>query len=235
MAMLGSPVALALAAYQSGGQLWRNRNSLHELSLDAGNQFSRNVIGDLSDALSETRRAIASRLPGSQALSKFERDDIRVRGAESLLQDVRRILDERCRERMPRNAVFATAFACTLIFAVLASGPIIALYADYVGPLVDVWLGRSDGITAFPLPEVARIFTGFLLGVIPGIIGGMILLAYLTRKEVIERLTDDIQGAIHERIDTMVKDESLRLEGLDDSFGQIRFLNGIIESGGSKN
>jgi len=122
-----------------------------------------------------------------------------------------------------------------VIFSVLASGPIIALFTDYVGPLVDVWLGRKDGITSFPLPRVARIFTGFLLGVIPGIIGGMILLAYLTRKEVIERLTDDIQGAIHERIDTMVNDESLRLEGLDDSFDQIRFLNGIIESGGSKN
>ena len=233
MAMLGSPVSLALAAYQTGGQLWKNRNSLQELNQNAGDQFSRNVIGDLIDPLSETRRTITSRLPGSQALSKIERDDIHVRGAESLLQDVRGILDAGCRKELPGKAVFATAVVCTLIFAVLASGPIIALYADYVKPLVDVWLGRSDGITSFPLPEVARIFTGFLLGVIPGIIGGMILLAFLTRREVVERLTDDIQGSIHDRIDTMIKDDSLRLEGLDDSFGQIRFLNGIIESGNS--
>ena len=57
---------------------------------------------------------------------------------------------------------------------------------------------------------------------------------YLTRKEVIERLTDEVQGSIHDRIDTMIKDDLLRLDGLDDSFGQIRFLKGIIENGGPK-
>ncbi len=231
MAMLGSPVALALAAYQTGGQLWRNRNSLQELNQNAGNQFSRSVVADLIDPLAQTRRAITIRVPGSQALSKIDRDDIQVRGAETLLHDVRSILDERCRKRTPGKSVLTTSVVCTAIFAVLASGPIIALYADYVRPLVDVWLGRSDGITSFPLPEVAKIFTGFLLGVLPGVIGGMILLAYLTRKEVIEQLTDEIHSSIHDRIETMIRDDSLRLEGLDDSFCRIRFLNGIMENG----
>ncbi len=229
MAMLGSPVALALAAYQTGGQLWRSRNSLQNLNQNAGDQFSRNVISDLIDPLSETRRAITSRLPGSQALSRIERNEIHVRGADALLQDVRGILDERCRNSLPNKLVFATATVCTVLFAVIASGPIVALYADYVGPLVDVWLGRGKGIKSFPLPEVARIFTGFLLGAIPGIVCGMILLAFLTRKACIERSTNDIQGSIHDRIDAMIKDDSLRLEGLDDSFSQIRFLNGIVE------
>ena len=231
MAMLGSPVALALAAYQSGGQLWKNRNSLHDLTDDAGEQFSRTVIGELEDAFGETRRAITNQLPGSKALTDIDREDIRVRGSESLLQDVRSILDRNCREKTPSRIVQVTAIACTIVFVILFSGPIIALYGDYVRPLLHVWSGKSDGIESFPLPELARIFTGFVLGFIPGAIGGMILLAFLTRTSVISQLTDRTRGEIDRQIDCMIADKSLALEGMDDSFNHIRFLNSVMKAG----
>ncbi len=236
MAMLGSPVALALTAYQSGGQLWKSRNSLQELSMNAGQQFSRSVISQLSDVLSETRRTITNRLPGSQALCNIDKDKIHVRGTEILLQEVRSILNQECCDAVSNRLVLWASIFCTIFFTFLVSGPIIALYDDYVRPLINisVLIGHDNGITSFPLPELGRIFTGFILGVIPGIIAGMMLLAYLTRKQVIKRLTGDIYDAIHDRINTMIKEQSLTLEGLDDSFGHIRFLNAIVEDTRSK-
>lgn len=230
MAMLGSPVALALAAYQSGGQLWSNRNSLHELTADADEQFGRTVIGELEDAFRETRRAITNQLPGSKALTDVNRENLRVKGSESLLQDVRSILDRNCRQDTPLRAIRITATACTVVFLILFSGPIIALYGDYVCPLLHVWSGKSDGIESFPLPELSRIFTGFVLGVIPGIIAGMLLLASLTRTSVITRLTDRTRGEINRQIDSMIADKRLSLEGMDESFNQIRFLNSVMNA-----
>jgi len=222
--MLGSPVSLALAAYQTGGQLWKNRNSLQELNQQAGEQFSRKVVNELNVPIREARRAIAHDFPGSKALAHVTPESIHVLGAETLLQDVRTILDEDCRDSVPKRTVLVTAVACTIIFAVMISGPILALYADYLKPLFDVWLGRSQGIGSFPLPEIGRIFTGFMLGVGPGFIAGMILLARLTRQTVLDSLTESVRQGIHANVDSMINNDSLRLEGTDDSFSQVRVL-----------
>jgi len=228
MGMLGSPVSLALAAYQTGGQLWKNRNSLTELNQQAGEQFSRKVVNELNVPIREARRAIAHDFPGSKALAQVTPEAIHVFGAEALLQEVRTILDKDCRDSVPRRAVLVTAVACTIIFAVMISGPILALYADYLKPLLDVWLGRSQGIGSFPLPEIGRIFTGFMLGVAPGFIAGMILLARLTRHTVIDSLTKSVRQGIHANVDSMINNDSLRLEGIDDSFSQVRVLKEFL-------
>ena len=222
--MLGSPVSLALAAYQTGGQLWKNRNSLQELNQQAGEQFSRKVVNELNVPIREARRAIAHDFPGSKALAQVTPEAIHVFGAEALLQEVRTILDKDCRDSVPKRTVLVTAVACTIIFAVMISGPILALYADYLKPLFDVWLGRSQGIGSFPLPEIGRIFTGFMLGVAPGFIAGMILLARLTRQTVLDSLTESVRQGIHANVDSMINNDSLRLEGIDDSFSQVRVL-----------
>jgi hypothetical protein len=224
MAMLGSPVALALAAYQTGGQLWKSRNSLQELNQQAGEQFSRTVVNELSVPIRETRRIIAHDFPGSKALAQIAPEEVHVVGAETLLQDVRKILDKDCRESVPKRAVVITAVGCTIIFAIMMSGPILALYADYLKPLLDVWLGRSQGIGSFPLPEFGRIFTGFVLGIIPGFIVGMILLSRITRQSLLDNLTGAVRQEIHAHVDDMINNDMLRLEGIDNSFGQVRVL-----------
>ncbi len=225
MGVIGSPVAMVLAAYQSGGNFWKSRNSIQELKFDAGEQFGRLVIGDLAKPFEDARREIARRFPGSNALADSDRGNVSVHGADHLLQEVRELLAEKCRFMVPRRLVSTVAIISTLVFAAIFSGPIIALYSDFFVPLIHIWIGISDGIQSFPLPEIGRIFTGFILGAVPGILAGMCLLTYLTRHRIIESLTIDLRKSIHDLIDRMVREKTLRLEGVDDDFTQIRFLH----------
>lgn len=229
MGLLGSPVGLALAAYQTGWQFWKNRNNLQELNEAAADQFSRTVGAKLIGVFKETQRKIRDTLPESEAIERLDQEDLKVVGADLLLREVRSILDEECRRLLPKKLVLFTAFLSTIFFIILVSGPIIALYADYVRPLFKIWTGENGGITSFPLPEVARIFTGFVLGLLPGAIAGMVLLTFVTRKQITQQSTVRVEERMHMRVDAMIKDDVLRLEGLDKSFAQLRLLNRFID------
>jgi hypothetical protein len=53
-----------------------------------------------------------------------------------------------------------------------------------------------------------------VLGVIPCLILGITLLAYVARSFIVASLTEGTRREIHRRIDTMISDNSLGLEGM---------------------
>lgn len=228
LTVAGSPVAMVMTAYQSIRNLRNMRQTVDAVTEKAAERVARRVVTRLRLPLDDARRAIAQVLHDDKQVRDIVVNEVRVDGVEGAIQRAHEILRTKCDNALPKRRITYIGWLSTLVFAVTLSGPLVALYGDYLAPLAEVWRGHDVSVTEFPELELSRLVLGIVLGAIPLAVVGMLLLTYVSRPQLSERLQESILMQIQDEISQMIDAGTLRLEGVGESFREIRYLLRMI-------
>lgn len=124
----------------------------------------------------------------------------------------------------------AAGLAGTLLFWLLMTGPLVALYRGYFdasfSTMRDVLRaeGAAGDLTKFPRPDVSMMLTSLLLSVLPVAIFSMLVLSWVQAKGRVDRIENRLREEHDQLIQRLQRDGVLRLAWSDPLLADAEFL-----------
>ncbi len=216
-AMAGSLPSLALLAFQTA----RNAKRLGEMHDEVRNALAGRLQQMADDELAACNRilvrSIRSALASTADENKEEFAPTLFKGLDRVTSESSEIfqtaVDNHARARRMPKAIGGFA---TLIFVALASGPVWAIYREFVG----AWCGAFTGSTTlkwqtFPAPSAGMIFATLLLLVLPVAILALISSLLSTPKDRVEATMREVRTKHDAMLERLTRDGVIRLESDD--------------------
>ncbi|MEP5989259.1 MAG: hypothetical protein ABJ301_08355, partial [Rhodopirellula bahusiensis] len=124
----------------------------------------------------------------------------------------------------------ASGLAGTLLFWLLMTGPLVALYRGYFdasySTMRDVLQaeGAAGDLNKFPRPDVSMMLTSLLLSVLPMAIFSMLVLSWVQAKTRVDRIENRLREEHDQLIQRLQRDGVLRLAWSDPLLADAEFL-----------
>lgn len=146
-------------------------------------------------------------------------------GIDVLQEESQRIFDDEV-QRVAVSDRFSTlgALLGTLIFWMLMSGPVIALYLSYGDASFNALRNLSGDLSAFPHPDLAMLLTSLLLSLLPTAIFAMVVISWAQSRWRIDRAEASIRDHHQVTIRRLQQDHVLRLRWDDPLLADAEFL-----------
>ncbi len=146
-------------------------------------------------------------------------------GIDTLQEESQRIFDgELERIAVSRNVSLGGALLGTLLFWLLMSGPIIALYRGYLGASLTTLRELSGDLSLFPRPEAVTMLTGLMLSILPTALFAMAVISLAQRRRRVDQAEARITEAHRVTIARLQHERILRLRWDDPLLADAEFL-----------
>lgn len=183
--IFGSFVAMARNIRQSGTVHWEMNEGIRD-------RLNCQIQDRLEPVQAQFHRAVKQMRGASEELAKpVTTPSIRLSGVEEL-QSRSRTVFEWGVDRNKSSWFMLQAFGLigTLIFWALMSGPIVAIYREYLSASYETLVGGNNSVSRFPHASAALLFTSFVISVLPLMIYSMIVLSWNQRGSKIKRIAE---------------------------------------------
>lgn len=185
--IFGTFVAWAQNMRQSSAVQW-------ELSEGIRDRLNRQIQDRLEPVQSQFHRAVNQMRGGNELLSKqVHTPSVRLSGIEEL-QSRSRAIFEWGVDRNKHSAIVLQTLGLlgTLFFWAMMSGPIIAIYREYLSASYATILGNNNSVNRFPHASSSLLFTSVIISVLPLMIYSMMVLSWNQRGSKIQRMAQSI-------------------------------------------
>ncbi|TWT49498.1 hypothetical protein Pla22_46950 [Rubripirellula amarantea] len=146
-------------------------------------------------------------------------------GIDTLQERSQQIFEEEVdKVSASRGLGFLFGLIGTIIFWLLMSGPVIALYRGYFDASFDTLSHFSGNLSAFPKPDFAMMLTSLILSVLPTAIFSMFVLSFVQSRRRVIRAESGIRDRHSETIVKLQSDGVLRLQWDEPLLADAEFL-----------
>ncbi|MEM9643408.1 MAG: hypothetical protein AAF989_00330 [Planctomycetota bacterium] len=223
------------------GTLWTGARNV-AAGQDAGAEFRDGLLRRSSAAVDDRLRPLARHFRDELATLRQDRNGITtveesdedraniayLTGMDTLQEKSQELFESTCRVAVPsRLFCLVAALVSTAIFWTLMSGPVVALYKDYVEASFGV-LGSGIGeLDAFPRPDFSMILTSVVLSVFPMALFAMVVMTCVQRRGKVRRVESQLREEHQRVIGRLQQDGILRLRYDDPVLADAEFLLSI--------
>jgi len=183
--IFGTFVAWARNIRQSNNVQW-------ELNEGIRDRLNRQIQDRLEPVQAQFHRAVKQmRGASDESTNLIATPTIRLSGIEEL-QSRSRTVFEWGVDRNKNSWLTLQAFGLvgTLIFWMLMSGPIVAIYREYLSASYETLLGDNTSVNRFPHASPSLLFTSVIISILPLMIYSMIVLSWNQRGSKINRIAE---------------------------------------------
>jgi hypothetical protein len=146
-------------------------------------------------------------------------------GIDTLQESSQRIFDHEVeRVSLSRTMAVLCGLSGTLIFWLLMSGPIVALYRGYFDASFVTLRNLSGDLETFPRPDLSMMLTSLILSLLPTALFAMIVLTFSQGRRRVERAEASIRRQHHETIESLQRDGVLQLRWDEPLLADAEFL-----------
>ncbi len=169
-------------------------------------------------------RAVMKLRPG-EALRDQPVSSVQLLGIEELQTRSQRIFDD-AMERHATSRWIAASLALigTAIFWSLMAAPIIVIYRQYFSTAYSVATGEEVNVDAFPHPEPGMLFVSMFLSLMPLLVYCMVVLTGVLSRRKVQRVSQQIMQQHTAEIETLQKEEVIRLQFDDELLQHAEYL-----------
>jgi hypothetical protein len=229
LSLAGSLPSLALTVFQSLSNFRDARARDERLRAGVAQRLEQLAQDELRAELinfSRALEAVRSRENGE----RFAPDDVsdpvvRMEGLEVFESQCREIFEQESQRLGPAQwTPRAIAVGATLLFVLLLSGPLLAVYREYLLTTWTVLTTASSSWSDFPIPSASMIFTSLLLSAAPVFGVALLALGWGCRAGRVNRLIAAIRQQHDAAIHEWTSNRSLHFDLNDSRLNSARFL-----------
>jgi hypothetical protein len=183
--IFGTFVAWARNIRQSNSVQWEMNEGIRD-------RLNRQIQDRLEPVQAQFHRAVKQmRGASDEPTHLVATPTIRLSGIEEL-QSRSRTVFEWGVDRNKNSWLTLQAFGLvgTLIFWMLMSGPIVAIYREYLSASYETLLGDNTSVNRFPHASPSLLFTSVIISILPLMIYSMIVLSWNQRGSKINRIAE---------------------------------------------
>lgn len=216
-ALAGSLPSLALLVFQTARNTKRLAEMKDEVKTALASRIETLARDELADANRVFIRSINASLPAEIRRSEDESPPTRFIGLERVTEESAVRFEQVVRDHAGgRAGVFVWGGLATLLFVGLLSGPLVAVYREFL----DAWTGVFQGPVehrwqSFPAPSVGMIFTSLLLAVLPVIFCALVACVRATPRTRVSAALADAKAKHQAMLEQLTKNKSVRLVSKD--------------------
>ena len=231
LSLSGSLPSLVSAVWTSAKNLSSDRNASTEVR-DGLRRRSAAAVADRLGPLAANFRHELSALrnekqdPTSSLTDQDSRSQVAsLAGIDTLQEQSQQIFEEEVdRTTVPRSTAIACGLAGTLIFWILMSGPVIALYRSYFDASYLTLRDMAGDLSQFPKPDFAMMLTSLVLSILPTALFAMFVLSVAQSRSRVRRAEDAIRERHRQTIAKLQADGVLRLHWDEPLLADAEFL-----------
>lgn len=183
--IFGTFVAWARNIRQSNSVQWEMNEGIRD-------RLNRQIQDRLEPVQAQFHRAVKQmRGASNEPTNLIATPTIRLSGIEELQSRSRTVFEwgvDRNKNSWLTLQVFG--LVGTLIFWMLMSGPIVAIYREYLSASYETLLGDNTSVNRFPHASPSLLFTSVIISILPLMIYSMIVLSWNQRGSKINRIAE---------------------------------------------